>query len=174
YGGSQELLSVTYPDSSKYQFTYGYANSNLVLTSVSDALGNVLESHTYDSQGRAITSEVQGGVEHYSLSYVSATETDVTDGLSHVTKYFFDTSKGRNVDTRVDGICSCGGTQSQAWSYDSQLNVTAKTDALGQTINYTYDADGNALTVTNTLGTTTFTYNSFGEILTATDAIGRI
>ena len=77
-------------------------------------MGNVLESHSYDSQLRALTSEVAGnGTEKYTLNYVSATETDVTDALNHVTKYFYDTSKSRNVVTRVEGSCSCGKAQIQ-------------------------------------------------------------
>ena len=113
-------------------------------------LGNVLESHTYDAQGRTLTSEIAGnGTELYTLNYVSATETDVTDALNHVTKYFFDTSQGRNVVTRIEGSCSCGGSQVQTWTYDSQLNVTAKTDALTHTTSFTYDTNGNRLTQTD-------------------------
>jgi YD repeat-containing protein len=54
YGGTNELLSVTYADNSSFNFAY---DGNLRLTTVTDALGNILESHTYDAQGRAITSE---------------------------------------------------------------------------------------------------------------------
>jgi len=170
YGGSQQLLSVTYADNSLFQFSYVYANGKLVLKTVTDALGNIVETHTYDSTGRALTSEAQGGVERYTLNYVSATETDVTDALNHVTKYFYDKSKGRNVVTRVEGSCDCGGgTTAQTWTYDSKLNVLTKTNGLNQTTTFTYDADGNPLTVTNALGTTTLTYNGFGEVLTATD-----
>ena len=57
YGASSELMTVSYPDASGYHFSYTTANGNLVLASVTDALGNVLESHTYDAQGRALTSE---------------------------------------------------------------------------------------------------------------------
>jgi RHS repeat-associated protein len=174
YGAGNTLSSVTYADNSGFQFAYDGSDR---LTTVTDALGSTVESHTYDGQGRAITSERQGGVERYTLSYVSDTETDVTDALGHVTKYFFDKSKGRNFVTRVEGVCGCGGgagSQVQTWTYDNQLNVTSKTDALNHTVSYTYDADGNTLTVTNTLGTTTFTYNSLGQILTGTDSIGRI
>ncbi len=67
YGGNNELLSVTYADNSAFNFNY---DGNLRLTSATDALGNIVESHSYDGQGRAITSEKQGGVNHYSLSYV--------------------------------------------------------------------------------------------------------
>jgi YD repeat-containing protein len=112
---SDRLASVTYADSSQFLFAY---DANSRLTSVADALGNTIEAHTYDSQGRALTSEKHGGVERYTLTYVSATRTDVTDALGHVTKYTFDPSKPRRVVTQVEGLCSCGGgSQTQTWTY---------------------------------------------------------
>ncbi len=173
YGANSELLTVTYADNSGYTFAY---DGNLRLTTASDKLGNILESHAYDAQGRATTSEKQGGVEHYSLSYVSATETDVTDALGHVTKFFFDTSKGRNVVTQIEGVCGCGGGGSQVHTrtYDNNLNVTQTTDGLGHPTNYTYDSVGNPLTVTDGTGTVTFTYNSFGQVLTRTDQMSGV
>jgi RHS repeat-associated protein len=173
YGGSNELLSVTYADNSAFNFSY---DGTLRLTTVTDALGNIVESHSYDGQGRALTSEKQGGVEHYSLSYISDTETDVTDGLSRVTKYTFDKSSGRNVVIRVEGLCSCGGgsSQVQTWAYDNQLNVTSKTDALNHATSYTYDGNGNPLTETDAVGTVTYTYNGFAEVLTRTDQLNGV
>ena len=137
------LTSVTYPDGSKFLFTDVFSGSNVYLTTVKDALNNVLESHTYDSQGRALTSEVAGnGTERYTLNYVSVTQTDVTDALGHVTKYFYDKSKGRNVVTQVEGLCGCGGSQIQSWTYDSQRNLTSKSDALNHATTYTSNSAG--------------------------------
>jgi RHS repeat-associated protein len=175
YGASQQLLTAEFPDGSKFQFTYGSSANGPVITSVTDALNNVLEAHTYDGQGRAITSERHGGVEKVTLSYASATRTDVTDALGRVTKYYFEPTKGRSLVTKIEGSCGCGGgTVAQTWAYDNQLNLTSKTNGLGETTSYTYDAAGNPLTVTNALGTTTFTYNGYGQMLTATDSLGLI
>ncbi|MGH9873572.1 MAG: DUF6531 domain-containing protein [Pyrinomonadaceae bacterium] len=169
------LTKVTYADGSKFNFTDVLSGNNFYLTTVKDALNNVLESHTYDSQGRALTSEIAGnGTERYTLNYVSATETDVTDALNHVTKYFFDTTKGRNLVTQVEGSCGCGNAQIQTWTYDNQLNVTSKTDALTHTTSYTYDTNGNRLTQTDATGTVTYTYNTFGEVLTVTDQLSGV
>ncbi|MGH9874512.1 MAG: RHS repeat-associated core domain-containing protein [Pyrinomonadaceae bacterium] len=170
-----KLSAVTYADGSKFTFTFLTSGSNIYVGTVKDALNNVIESHTYDSQGRALTSEIAGnGTERYTLNYISATETDVTDALGHVTKYFYDTSKGRNVVTSVEGSCSCGNAQIQSWSYDSQLNITSRTDALTHTTSYTYDTNGNRLTETDATGTVTYTYSSLGEVLTRTDQMNGV
>jgi RHS repeat-associated protein len=170
------LTNVTYADGSMYNFTDTFSGSNIYLATVTDALNNVLESHTYDSQGRAITSEIAGnGTERYTLSYVSSTETDVTDALNRLTKYFFNSNIGTGLVTSIEGSCGCGGGSAiQSLSYDTQGNVTSKTDALNHATSYTYDSNGNRLTETNALGTTTYTYNSFGQVLTGTDPMGGV
>jgi len=175
YGASNELLTVSYADNSKNNFSYVSVPSGLALASVTDALGNVIEQHDYDARGRGITSQAHGGVGKYTLSYVSATETDVTDALGRVTKYFFHRVKASTVVDRIEGLCGCGGgSQTQSWTYDSQMNVASHTNALNQTVTYTYDMNGNELSGTGVLGTSTFTYNQFGEVLTATDAMNGV
>ena len=171
YGSSQQLVSVTYADNSQFQFNY---DGSLRLTSVLDALGNVVEAHTYDAQGRAITSSKHGGVEIFTLNYISDTRTDVTDALGRVTKYTFDKSRGRNFVTSVEGLCSCGGSQTQAWTYDNDLNVTSHTDALNHTRTFTYDSNGNRLTESDSSGTIAYTYNAFGQVLTLTDQLNGV
>jgi RHS repeat-associated protein len=174
YGGSSELLTVNYPDNSGYRFAYTGVPNGLALASVTDALGDIIEQHNYDSLGRANSSEVQGGVERHTLNYVSPSETDVTDALGRVTKYFYRSVKGRKTVTGTEGLCSCGGSQAQTWTYDDQMNVVSHTNALGQAAIYAYDANGNEIMGTGVLGSSSFTYNQFGEVLTATDAMGGV
>ncbi len=146
YNPDDTLLSVTYADNSKYQFEYTTGGGKILLTTVKDALNNVLETHQYDSQGRALTSEKDGGVEKYTFDYTNAELTAdpftiVTDALGRTTKYTFDKSKGRNVVTKIEGNCSScgsGGTETTSYEYDDKLNLTKETDALNNQITYTY------------------------------------
>jgi len=66
YDASGRLIKVTKPDGSSWNFTY---NASSLITSVTDGAGIVLESHTYDSGGRGLTSSQAGGVNAVSVSY---------------------------------------------------------------------------------------------------------
>lgn len=173
---TNRLETVTYPDGSKYQFEYDTTavSGKVFLKTVKDALGYVLETHLYDSQGRATTSELDGGVEKYTLDYSNSAYTTVTDALSRVTKYYFDRSSVRTVIKKIDGVCACGGsgTETTQFQYDFDLRLTKKTDALGRETSYTYDNNHNITSIADVFGTQYFTYNSFGQVLTATDRMG--
>ena len=69
------LKTVTYADGSKYKFEYTTISGKTYLATVKDALDNILETHQYDTNGRAWTSEKQGGVEKYTLDYTYANDT---------------------------------------------------------------------------------------------------
>jgi YD repeat-containing protein len=66
YDSQERLIQVTKPDLSTLNFTY---NSQSLITAVTDSNGKVLESHTYDSGGRGLTSARAGGVEALTLTY---------------------------------------------------------------------------------------------------------
>lgn len=66
YDSQGRLIQVTKPDSSTLSFEY---DSNSLITAVKDTAGKVLESHTYDSLGRGLTSSRANGVESVTVSY---------------------------------------------------------------------------------------------------------
>jgi RHS repeat-associated protein len=177
--GTDHLESVDYEDGSKYQFTYDTINDRPYLITVKDALENVLESHTYDTQGRALTSERQGGVEKYTFEYTTPTLTTVEDAVGNFSKYHFDKSKGKNVIVMTEGVCDCGnGSEITTYAYDSHLNLVKKTDALSNVTSYKYDRHNNMIEVTDALSVgdhkLKYTYNSFGRVLTATDRMDGV
>jgi len=66
YDGQNRLSQVTNQDSTTLTFAY---DSQSRITSVTDANNKVIESHTYDSSGRGLTSSRALGVEAITVSY---------------------------------------------------------------------------------------------------------
>lgn len=66
YDTQNRLSQVTMPDLSTISFTY---NSQSLITSVTDSQGKILESHSYDSSGRGLTSSRAGGVDAVTVTY---------------------------------------------------------------------------------------------------------
>jgi YD repeat-containing protein len=68
YDDQGRLVTVTKPDHTTTSFQY---DSNSLISAVLDSNGKVLESHTYDSSGRGLTSSRAGGAESVTVSYPS-------------------------------------------------------------------------------------------------------
>jgi YD repeat-containing protein len=66
YDGQNRLSQVTNPDLTTLTFAY---DSHSLITAVTDSSGKILESHSYDSNGRGLTSSRALGVEALTLSY---------------------------------------------------------------------------------------------------------
>lgn len=66
YDSENRLLQITEPDQSTLSFQY---NSQSLITAVLDSNAKVLESHTYDSLGRGLTSSRANGVEALTITY---------------------------------------------------------------------------------------------------------
>jgi len=70
YDSQGRLIQVTEPDQTTISFTY---NSNSLITAVTDSQGIILESHTYDSQYRGLTSSRANGVQSVTVTYPPCT-----------------------------------------------------------------------------------------------------
>jgi len=66
YDNQGRLATVTKSDQTTISFQY---DSNSMITAVKDSNGKILESHTYDSSGRGLTSSRANGVDAVTVSY---------------------------------------------------------------------------------------------------------
>ena len=66
YDAQNRLIQVTKPDQTTLNFQY---DGNSMITAVTDTNGKVLESHTYDSSHRGLTSSRANGVESLTITY---------------------------------------------------------------------------------------------------------
>jgi YD repeat-containing protein len=66
YDTQGRLSQFTKPDQTTVTFTY---NTQSLITAVTDSNAKTLESHTYDSSGRGLTSSRANGVEAVTISY---------------------------------------------------------------------------------------------------------
>jgi len=173
YSYSNSLLTnATYADGGQNNYSYDAANN---ITSVTDDQGKVLETHTYDSSGRGLTSARANGVDSVTIQYGSNGSTTLTDSMNRTTAYSYSTISGSNYITGIQGpgCDSCGGRNNQSFTQDASGNRLSSTDPNGNNVSYTYDGSGNVLTRTDAAGTWTYTYNGLSEVLTAKDPLGN-
>ncbi len=177
YDASARLTKVTYSDGSSLNFAY---DASSLIASVTDGQGKLLESHTYDSQHRGLSSQRALLADSITLTYGTGGQTQLSDSMGNLSSYGFQAIGGRNFPTSVagPGCSSCGGRGNNSFTYDAQGNQRSSTDALGRTTSFTYDSNGNVLTRSIQLNATTtltwsFTYNQFQQVLTATDPLGN-
>ncbi|MBI1760229.1 MAG: RHS repeat protein [Acidobacteria bacterium] len=194
YGGFNNT-QVTYADGSQYRHQYNERG----LTTVRDALNNILTKWTFDDvTGQLISVERANGVEKLTYNYVRTPssgaltpdqpgETDVTDALDRVTKYFFISGSNAACNGNACPIAplsraaiirterqSVEGNLINSFVLDANENLTQAVDQLGRTTLYSYNPAGDVTTIIDVLGTLSFTYNSFGQVLIATDRMSGV
>jgi YD repeat-containing protein len=68
YDSQGRLTQYTKPDNTTVSFQYNASNP-ILITAVLDQNGKILESHTYDTLNRGLTSSRAGGVEAVTITY---------------------------------------------------------------------------------------------------------
>jgi RHS repeat-associated protein len=190
YDANGKLISVTDPAARKVSFAYDSAgslgtetdvdgglwkftyDSNHLMLTMTDPRGGVT-ANVYDDSGR-VTSQTDPAGRTITFSYAlgaSGSETTTeTDALGNVTQWDY-TNLQLMAVTRGAGTPQAATT---AYTYDpATLRVASVIDPNRHTTTYTYDAQGNQLSVTDALGReTTYTYDSLNDLLTTTDPLG--
>ena len=146
------LTSVQYADSADdgsepdggYSFTYHAAQppeppEATRVHTTSDADGKIIETHEYHTDGKAMTSEISGGINRFTLVYAPL-KTTVTDANGNIATYEYTNVGGMRKPTKTTSPCaSCPGGAVQEWTYDTKGRVLTRRDGEGYTTTYTYD-----------------------------------
>jgi RHS repeat-associated protein len=166
------LTQVVYADASQVNYSYDSVNN---IISVTDSEGKVLETHTYDTNGRGLSSSRANLVESITVQYPSISSTVLTDSAGNTSTYLYSTIANKNYLTAIQGpgCSSCGGSVDSSFTLDGKGNRLSRTDANGNITSYTYDSAGSVLTRTDAAGTWRYTYNSFREVLRSEDPQGN-
>ena len=142
YDASGNLTSVLAPGSATWR-TYEYSGNRL--TASRDALGNLIESHTYDASGYG-TASTGPSDEIASIQYGIATSnsneriTRVTAKNGNVTDYILRPSGGAWRTVRVVNGCGSCGARDVSLARDAKGRVVRRQHADGYVTTYTYAA----------------------------------
>jgi YD repeat-containing protein len=150
YDAAGNLSSVTYPDNTPLDDldnparTYHYENVSFPshLTGLTDETGSRV-TWAFDEEGRAISSELDSGVDKSSLDFSVADQVTVTNPLGKDTTYHFETLHGVKKVIQVEGHAtkSCAGAN-QNYTYDANGYIESKTDWQGNVTTYVHNERG--------------------------------
>jgi RHS repeat-associated protein len=122
-----------------------------------------------------------GGILWYGPQFTLSQTVQLADSKSNSTNYTMELIGGQWVTstTQGSGCSSCTQRGNISFVADANGRPLSQTDENLNSTTYTYDSQGNVLTVTvpissGNTATTTYTYNSFGSVLTATDPLGNV
>lgn len=138
------LSRVEYPDGTAriYHYEDSALTNHLTGISYEDTGGTASRYATfaYDSAGKGISTEHAGGAEHVGLSYISDTETLVTNAFGDQDLLTFAANLG--VMTLVSRT-NVGSGATVLQTLDANNNVVSRTDYNGNVTCYAYDAARN-------------------------------
>lgn len=169
YDAAGNLVSVVYPDNTSVQYLYEDARFPHAMTGVIDEDGNRYATWTYDSQGRANSSQNAGGANSTSITYNVDGSADVTEPTGLVRHLIFTVIDGKSLLTSTSAPCTECDDKSAAISYDASGFVSSKTDFEGNVTQYTHDNLGHELTRKEGVGTldqrtTTTQWNALAQL----------
>lgn len=143
YDAKSNLVSVEYPDLKIRQYVYDDPISTSAMTGVIDENSKRFATWTYDTQGRALSSEHADGVDKVTLVY-DTDNTQVTDGTGSTRTYNFETVLGviRSKGQSQPSGAGCGPA-SASITYDANGNVASRIDFNGSKTTYSYDLTRN-------------------------------
>jgi RHS repeat-associated protein len=195
YDWDGSLTKVTNPDTSTVTTSYNYANNtktvtdenghvtvykydwNVRLTSVKEYNSTstyYLTTYSYDPSGNLLSvTDAKNQQTGYQTVYQY-------DGLNRLTTTTFPTSPGTTETRTYDNVgnlrtlTSANGSKT-SYTYVALNRLTQVTyHGSGGTVTYTYDADGNKLSMVNPSATERYSYDAMGRLTNQTQYVGGV
>ncbi len=155
YDSESRLHKVTYPDTTEKAYLYENAGFPQALTGVVDAAG-ARTTYVYDALGRAVSSELAGGMEKYQVVYPTTPggAVRVTDPLGTQRSYTYSNISGNRV-VKSGSLPGDGRTRDAASRTPNFFGlIESETDFRGLQTTYTWNAARRLpLTTTEAVGT---------------------
>ena len=141
YDAMSRLVRVVYADTTSKTYLYENAAWPQYVTGIVDQRGVRYASYAYDALGRAILSELAGGVDRTTVAYAPAASA-VTDALGTTRGYQYQALSGAasGMDTKGASIPGADGNTVAAQTFDGSSLLQSQTDFLGITTLFTWDA----------------------------------
>jgi YD repeat-containing protein len=166
YDATQNLVSMTWPDGKVRVFLYENSTFPWALTGKTDENNSRLATFAYDAQGRAVGTELAGGVNSFNVNYMSPPARVVTESFDVANNVLYRTSgwqvptgvavtqpNGQTVSVEAVNVLGMPSIASQsqaagsgcsastsAQTYDANGNIASRDDFQGERICYTYDS----------------------------------
>ncbi len=152
YDNANNLSGLIWPDGSTRSYHYEDGRFANALTGITDENNRRVETYGYQDDGRAVLSEVSGGIERVTVVYLSDGTAEVTDTAGQIRSYHFDFILGvRRVTDIIGGPClGCDNIQSA--QYDSSGSVISNTDFNGNITTFSYDSRNQQIQRTEAYG----------------------
>lgn len=154
YDLAGNLSSVQLPGRPARGYLYENAAFPGALTGITDENGARYATFTYDSKGRATSSQLADGAEFVKVSYFTDGTRVVTDGLGTRHTYTFSVIEGvpRRTGLSTNPCLGCA-VSNLVTGYDAAGFVTSVTDPLGVTTLFTRNSRGLEIARTEAAGT---------------------
>lgn len=128
YDAQKRLAVVGYADGKTRLFHYENTSFPQALTGITDESGVRWGTFTYDSQGRAISTELAGGVNRYTVSYPTLTGAYVTDPIGPGRDYTYTNKNDRLAVTAASRMSGGGEPDAMRRVLDNNGLTTSETD----------------------------------------------
>lgn len=160
YDANGNVTTVTFPDNKKITFTYDSKNR---ITQISDARysPSKLTKYTYDGAGNLTQLDEAGRITKFTYDQYG-------EMLTHTNPANQVTTWTRNSLGLPQTEKASIATDITNFEYDPVGMLTKKIDPESKSINYTYDFNGNLLTLVDSVGTTTNEYGKENHLIKTT------